>query len=73
MGEEVIKVASMDAVRKNSDIVESLSGEKTVILGEDKTRCYWNDTEFTEGNTVCDGGVPYRCHMGLWVKQNVEC
>ena len=73
MGNEIINVDPMDSAKNNSDLAESLSGERTVILGEEKSKCFWNDAEFPEGSSVCDGGVIYKCHMGIWLKQEGEC
>lgn len=68
MNDNITNVDPMDSTKKNSGMTDSLSGETTVILGDEKSRCYWNGTEFSEGSVVDDGGVTYKCHMGLWVK-----
>ena len=73
MGSEMTRVEPMDSAKKNSDMAESFSGERTVILGEEKTKCFWNDAEFPDGNSVCDSGRLYKCHMGVWIKQDSEC
>ena len=73
MANDITKVVPMDSAKKNSDKVESLSGEQTVILGEEKSKCLWNDIEFPDGSIVCDDGVAYKCHMGIWLKQDIDC
>lgn len=72
MGNDITKVDPMDFTKKNADVVESLSGEQTVILGEDKSNCYWNDVEFSDGSKVSDQGVTYECHMGIWLKRSQD-
>jgi len=73
MGDDISRVDPMEAKKKNSETADSLHGEKTVILGEEKSKCYWNDVEFSDGSKVCDNGVTYECHMGLWLKRDNPC
>jgi len=73
MSDEITNVEPMDSTRKNSDVAESLDGERTVILGEENATCLWNDAQFSEGSMVCDAGVTYKCHMGIWLKQEGGC
>ncbi|MBN2060351.1 MAG: hypothetical protein JW882_08030 [Deltaproteobacteria bacterium] len=73
MNDEIIRVEPMKFGEKNSVTADSLSGEKTRILGEENDKCYWNGKEFSEGSMVCDSGIKYKCHMGLWIKQAQEC
>ena len=73
MNDEIIKVEPMKFAEKNSGTANSLAGEKTVVLGEENDKCYWNGEEFFDGNMVCDNAVTYKCHMGLWIKQDQEC
>ena len=70
---DITNVEPMDSAKKSSDVAESLDGERTVILGEEKAMCLWNDAQFSEGSMVCDNGVKYKCHMGLWLKQKGGC
>ena len=73
MSDDITNVDPMDSTKKNSEVVESLTGEKTIILGEEKSKCFWNDAEFPDGSKVCDSGVTYECQMGFWVKRDEEC
>ena len=73
MSNEIIQVAPMDVNRKNSELTDKLSGERTVILGNDKPKCIWNDENYEEGSVVCDSGTAYKCHMGLWIKESDNC
>jgi len=73
MSGEITKVDPMDPAKKNSNCLDTLKGEQTAILGEDKTRCFWNDAEYTEEDLVCGNGTAYKCTMGVWVKQSQEC
>jgi len=73
MTDEITKVDPMDEAKNNSQAVDSLSGETTIILGEEKSKCFWNDAEFNEGDKICDQGVAYECHMGIWVKRDEAC
>ncbi len=72
MNDEMVQVESMDAAKKNSKIVESLSDVSTVMLDKE-IKCYWNDAEFEDGSKVCDKGVVYNCHMGYWIKLDSGC
>ena len=73
MSEEIKRVEPMKFSEKNSGTAETLSGERTVILGEEDDKCYWNGEKFLEESLVCDNGVMYKCHMGLWIKQDEKC
>ena len=73
MGDKIVKVEPRDAGKKNSDIVESVSGGSTVRLDQDSFVCYWNDSKFPEETLVCDNGVTYECQMGKWVKLQDPC
>lgn len=73
MSDDVKNVECMDPAKKNSNLIDSLQGEKTAIFGEDKTRCFWNDEEFAEEDLICGNGVVYKCNMGIWVRQDREC
>ena len=68
MSEDITAVDPMDSAKKNSEVLESLNGEQTVVLGEEP-KCYWNDVAFTDGSRVEDDGVTYECHMGFWLKR----
>ena len=73
MSDEIIQVAPMDKERTNSEITEKISRETTVVLGKDQPKCIWNDEKFDEASIICDNGVAYKCHMGVWVKQDDGC
>jgi len=73
MSDDITRVEPMDSARKNSRVVDSLRGEATVILDKSKLQCYWNDAEFPDGSKVCDNGVACECHMGSWLKLDIEC
>jgi len=73
MSDDITRVDTMDSAKKNSRVVDSLRGEATVILDKGEFKCYWNDAEFPDGSKVCDSGITYRCHMGSWLKLDIEC
>jgi hypothetical protein len=73
MAKEIVQVEPMDKSKNNSEVAEKMSGERTVILGADALKCYWNDEAFTEESLICDSGVAYKCHMGVWLKQSDGC
>lgn len=73
MSEDLTKVDPMDSAKNNSDVVESVRGQSTVMIKDEKSMCYWNDVEFPEGSKVCDNGVTYECQMARWIKLDEEC
>jgi hypothetical protein len=46
MSKKIKRVEPMKFSEKNSGTAESLSGERTVILGEEDDKCYWNGEKF---------------------------
>jgi hypothetical protein len=72
MNDEIIQVDSMEAAKKNSEVVESLSDVSTVMLNKE-IKCYWNGKEFEDDSKICDNGILYTCHMGYWIKSDSVC
>jgi Protein of unknown function (DUF1496) len=62
--EEIDHVDPQDLSRENSekgttdDVVSALAGDRD---------CYWNDKRYSDGATVCDAKVKYKCWSGKWV------
>ena len=52
MSEDITKVDPMDSAKNNSEVVESVRGQSTVMIKDEKSMCYWNDAEFPEGSKV---------------------
>jgi hypothetical protein len=73
MSDDIVQVDAMDFRKSNSNLLDSLRDEETVMLGEKKSECYWNDTEFPEESLVCFEGKIYECQMGRWLKQDGDC
>ena len=73
MSDDIIRVEPMDSGKKNSYVIASLDEEGTVVMGDRKTECYWNGTEYPEDTLICDNGVAYECQSGRWLKQKDSC
>ena len=73
MSEDITKVNPMDSSKKNSDVIESVRGQRTVMIRDEKSVCHWNDKEFPEWSKVCDNGVTYECQMARWIKLDEKC
>jgi hypothetical protein len=46
------------AMSTTDDIAMALAGDRD---------CYWNDKRYSDGATVCDARVRYKCWSGKWV------
>lgn len=57
-------VEPQDPMRTNSDV--GTADEVAMALTGDRD-CYWNDKRYSDGATVCDAKVRYKCWSGKWV------
>ena len=64
-----VSVDTVDASKKNSEIVGATADEATVSMDLQDAKCYWNDVEFSQGARVNSGGICYECSYGRWVEQ----
>lgn len=55
-------VEPQDPARENSPI-----GEVQMEMSESDRDCFWNDKRYSDGATVCDARVRYKCWSGKWV------
>ena len=72
MSDDITQVDPMNSTKMNSQVIESLQTETTVVL-DSNIQCYWNGAKFPDGSIVCDSGVAYKCHMGHWLKVDTDC
>lgn len=61
------EVDAADPAKKNSEVLGPSSDEATVQMSELDQTCYWNDTEFQQGQQVISGGKKFECSFGKWV------
>jgi hypothetical protein len=59
-------VAPQDAALRNSE-KSSGAGEPLGLAPAANEFCYWNDKKYSDGSTVCDAYMRYKCWSGKWV------
>ena len=64
---EAIPVDTADPSKKTSEIIGPTSDEATVQMSELDQQCFWNDTEFSQGDKISAGGQQYECSFGRWI------
>ena len=62
-----IPVDAADPSKKISEIIGPTSDEATVQMSELDQQCFWNDTEFSQGDKISADGHQYECSFGRWI------
>ncbi len=61
-------VKPVDPARNTSTVLGPMSEQSTVQMNLQKEKCYWNDTEFSQGEQIISDGKCYECSYGRWVE-----
>jgi hypothetical protein len=64
MIDEPEHVAPQDPASENSE--KGTTDDIAMALAGDRD-CFWNDKRYSDGATVCDAKVKYKCWSGKWV------
>ena len=62
-----IPVDPMDSSKQNSEILSATADEATVSMEQMDAGCFWNGTEYKQGQRVDAAGSCYECSFGHWV------
>lgn len=69
-------VEPQDSHRHNSprsegsgvDLGASAAVDKASLESAGHAACYWNDKQYSDGASVCDSHIRYKCWNGKWVE-----
>ncbi|MBI4006302.1 MAG: hypothetical protein HY356_06500 [Gammaproteobacteria bacterium] len=61
-------VKPVDPARNTSTVLGPMSEQSTVQMNLQNEKCFWNDTEFSQGDQIISDGKCYECSYGRWVE-----
>lgn len=64
---EDFHVDPQDPALNNSPKAPRESGAEAAAALAGHQACYWNGTQYSDGATVCDSHIRYKCWDGRWV------
>lgn len=65
---ETNHVDPQDPALRNSQKSEVKEDEETLSATLGHEPCYWNDKKYSDGASVCDSKILYKCWSGRWVE-----
>jgi hypothetical protein len=67
----VPQVGSPDPELNTSPITDEFDEDNDIIKQEvpGEPLCYFNETQYGNGQTVCSGDSRLRCNYGIWIRE----